>query len=65
MKAKYITPEINNIFLLTNDNIAQFVVCSYAVGEDTGLAKENFFNEDEDKVFEDRQITGYNIWNEE
>lgn len=40
MKAKYITPEINNIFLLTNDNIAQFVVCSYAVGEDAGLAKE-------------------------
>ena len=39
MKRKYITPAIEVVHLLTNDNIAQFVVSSKSVGEDEGLAK--------------------------
>ena len=48
MKQRYITPQIKVIQLLTDDNIAQFVISSHSVGENEGLAKPGIFDEDED-----------------
>lgn len=53
MKRKYITPVIEVVHLLTNDNIAQFVVSSKSVGENEGLAKpesSDFEEEEEEKT---------------
>ena len=43
MKQAYISPDIKAVELITDDNIAQFVVSSHSVGENEGLAKENNF----------------------
>ena len=55
MKQRYITPQINVIQLLTDDNIAQFVVSSHSVGENEGLAKPGIFDEDEFDEEEEQQ----------
>ena len=61
MKRKYITPAIEVVHLLTNDNIAQFVVSSKSVGENEGLAKpksSDFEEEEEEK----NTTVKYNPW---
>ena len=61
MKRKYITPAIEVVHLLTNDNIAQFVVSSKSVGENKGLAKpesSDFEEEEEEK----NATVKYNPW---
>ena len=61
MKRKYITPAIEVVHLLTNDNIAQFVVSSKSVGENEGLAKpESSDFEEEEK--EKNTTVKYNPW---
>ena len=47
MKQRYITPQIKVIQLLTDDNIAQFVISSHSIGENEGLAKPGIFDDDE------------------
>ena len=64
MKQKYITPQMKVIQLLTDDNIAQFVVSSHSVGEDEGLAKPGDFDADEWEDDEQTTGTGYNLWAE-
>ena len=64
MKQKYITPQMKVIQLLTDDNIAQFVVSSHSVGEDEGLAKPGDFDDDEWEDDEQTTGTGYNLWAE-
>lgn len=61
MKRKYITPAIEVVHLLTNDNIAQFVVSSKSVGENEGLAKpeSSDFEEEEE---EENTTVKYNPW---
>ena len=49
MKKEYITPKTASIEMITHDNIAQFVISSHAVGEDEGLAKPGFFDEEEEE----------------
>ena len=61
MKRKYITPAIEVVHLLTNDNIAQFVVSSKSSGENEGLAKpesSDFEEEEEEK----NTTVKYNPW---
>ena len=61
MKQRYITPQIKVIQLLTDDNIAQFVVSSHSVGENEGLAKpesSDFEEEEEEK----NTTVKYNPW---
>ena len=55
MKKQYIAPNTKAIEMITDDNIAQFVISSHSVGEGEGLAKPGFF-EDEDN---DSDISGY------
>ena len=57
MKQRYITPQIKVIHLLTDDNIAQFVVSSHSVGENEGLAKPGHF--DEEEFDEEEQQQGF------
>ena len=47
MKKQYIAPNTKAIEMITDDNIAQFVISSHSVGEGEGLAKPGFFEEDE------------------
>ena len=49
MKKEYITPTTASIEMITHDNIAQFIISSHAVGEDEGLAKPGFFDEEEEE----------------
>ena len=49
MKQQYITPDTKIIRLLTNDNLAQFVITSKSVPESSGDAKPNYFFEEEDE----------------
>ena len=49
MKKEYITPKTASIEMLTHDNIAQFVISSHSVGEDEGLAKPGFFDEEDEE----------------
>ena len=51
MKQRYITPGIKVVQLMTDENIAQFVVSSHSVGENEGLAKHGFFEEDDEEEF--------------
>ena len=62
MKQRYITPQIKVIQLLTDDNIAQFVVSSHSVGENEGLAKPGFFDEDEEDAAVDQTMVDYSPW---
>ena len=62
MKQRYITPTIKVIQLLTDDNIAQFVVSSHSVGENEGLAKPGFFDEDEEGGAGEQTMVGYSPW---
>lgn len=55
MKKQYIAPNTKAIEMITDDNIAQFVISSHSVGEGEGLAKSGFF-EDEDN---DSDFSGY------
>ena len=55
MKKQYIAPNAKAIEMITDDNIAQFVISSHSVGEGEGLAKPGFF-EDEDN---DSDFSGY------
>lgn len=48
MKQAYISPDIKAVELVTDDNIAQFVVSSHSVGENEGLAKEKNFSFDDE-----------------
>ncbi len=58
MKQTYISPETKAIELVTDDNIAQFVISSRSVGEGAGLAKEETFSfEYEDTDNADNTIT--------
>ena len=41
--------------MITDDNIAQFVISSHSVGEGEGLAKPGFFEEED----EDSGFSGY------
>ena len=41
--------------MITDDNIAQFVISSHSVGESEGLAKPGFFEEED----EDSDFSGY------
>jgi hypothetical protein len=54
MKQRYITPSIKVVQLMTDENIAQFVVSSHSVGENEGLAKPGFFEEDDEEETEER-----------
>ena len=47
MKKEYITPKTASIEMITHDNIAQFIISSHSVGEDEGLAKPGFFDEED------------------
>jgi hypothetical protein len=49
MKQRYITPGIKVVQLMTDENIAQFVVSSHSVGESEGLAKPGFFEEEDEE----------------
>ena len=49
MKHRYITPGIKVVQLMTDENIAQFVVSSHSVGENEGLAKPGFFEEEDEE----------------
>ena len=60
MKQRYITPGIKVVQLMTDENIAQFVVSSHSVGENEGLAKPGFFEEEE----EDEEETEEHPWGE-
>ena len=62
MKQRYITPQIKVIQLLTDDNIAQFVVSSHSVGENEGLAKPGIFDEDEEDAASEQTMAGYSPW---
>ena len=64
MKQRYITPQIKVIQLLTDDNIAQFVVSSHSVGENEGLAKPGIFDEDEEDAAVEQTMAGYSPWEE-
>ena len=55
MKKQYIAPNAKAIEMITDDNIAQFVISSHSVGEGEGLAKPGLF-EDEDN---DSDFSGY------
>lgn len=55
MKKQYIAPNTKAIEMITDDNIAQFVISSHSVGEGEGLAKPGFF-EDGDN---DSDFSGY------
>lgn len=55
MKKQYIAPNTKAIEMITDDNIAQFVVSSHSVGESEGLAKPGFFEEED----EDSDLSGY------
>ena len=61
MKRKYITPAIEVVHLLTNDNIAQFVVSSKSVGENEGLAKPESSDLEEEEE-EKNTTVKYNPW---
>ena len=62
MKQRYITPQIKVIQLLTDDNIAQFVVSSHSVGENEGLAKPGIFDEDEEDAAVEQTMADYSPW---
>ena len=62
MKQRYITPQIKVIQLLTDDNIAQFVVSSHSVGENEGLAKPGIFDEDEECGTGEQTMADYSPW---
>ena len=62
MKQRYITPQIKVIQLLTDDNIAQFVVSSHSVGENEGLAKPGIFDEDEEDAAVEQTMVDYSPW---
>ena len=62
MKQRYITPQIKVIQLLTDDNIAQFVVSSHSVGENEGLAKPGIFDEDEEGSAGEQTMADYSPW---
>lgn len=62
MKQRYITPGIKIIQLATDNNIAQFVISSHSVPENGGLAKDNFFEEEDDNAAEETNNVGYNVW---
>ena len=62
MKQRYITPQIKVIQLLTDDNIAQFVVSSHSVGENEGLAKPGIFDEDEVGGAGEQTMADYSPW---
>ena len=49
MKKKYTTPNTSTVRLMTAENIAQFIISSHAVGEEDGLAKPGFFDEEEEE----------------
>ena len=53
MKQQYITPDTKIIRLLTNDNLAQFVITSKSVPESSGDAKPGYFFEEEDEYDND------------
>ena len=53
MKQQYITPDTKIIRLLTNDNLAQFVITSKSVPESSGDAKPSYFFEEEDEYDND------------
>lgn len=55
MKKQYIAPNTKAIEMITDDNIAQFVISSHSVGEGEGLAKPGFFEEED----EDSGFSGY------
>ena len=59
MKQKYITPSTEIIRLLTDDNIAQFIVSSRTIGEDSGESKGGYFDDEEDE-----EETNPNPWDE-
>ncbi len=61
MKQRYITPGTKVVQLMTDENIAQFVVSSHSVGENEGLAKPGFFEEDEEETVE-QTLSGYSPW---
>ena len=61
MKQKYITPQMKVIQLLTDDNIAQFVVSSHSVGENECLSKEGDFDDEWEEDTESTS-TGYDLW---
>ena len=49
MKKEYIAPKTASIEMITHDNIAQFIISSHSVGEDEGLAKPGFFDEEDEE----------------
>ena len=53
MKQQYITPDTRIIRLLTDDNLAQFVITSKSVPESSGDAKPGYFFEEEDEYDND------------
>ena len=58
MKQQYITPNAKIIRLITDDNIAQFVITSKSVPENSGDAKGGYFDD------EDEEETNPNPWDE-
>ena len=62
MKQRYITPQIKVTQLLTDDNIAQFVISSHSVGENEGLAKPGIFDEDAEDAAGEQTMADYSPW---
>lgn len=48
-KQSYTTPNIKVINMITDDNIAQFVITSKSVPENSGDAKGGYFCEEEEE----------------
>lgn len=62
MKQRYITPTAEIVRMITEENIAQFVISSHSVGEEDALAKPGLFDEEDEEI---KQDMTYNFWKNE
>lgn len=53
MKQRYITPTAEIVRMITEENIAQFVISSHSVGEEDDLAKPGLFDEEDEEIKQD------------
>lgn len=62
MKFEYTEPKTSVITLKTEENLAQFIISSHAVGENEGLAKPGFFIENDETAQTDSYPIGFDAW---
>ena len=62
MKKTYLTPATTTFELITDDNIAQFIISSHSVGEDDGLAKPSLFDENDNPTAASPSASAYQSW---